>query len=114
MTTFAQGEIYGRTVEDLPPDLADFTEKNTVGDWIIAHSESGNHHLLDGGATVMERTKDVPEGMRILYAILDAPAQLRQDAADAHEAHDLPPGLYELRIAREYDPWTEQARRVAD
>lgn len=116
MKTFAQGEIYCRKIDALPDGLAAFTEKNNAGDWIVAHSESGNHHVIDApGVTVMERTKDVPPGMRILLAIVDEPSTLRQDAgSNPHEAHDLAPGIYELRIAREYDPFTEQARRVSD
>ena len=66
------------------------------------------------GGTVMERTKDVPEGMKVLYALLDQPAALIQDAAAPHEGYDLPAGFYEFRIAREYDPFAEQARQVAD
>ena len=62
----------------------------------------------------MERTQDVPEGMRILYAIVKEPTRLWQDAQQPHETHDTPPGIYEARIAREYDPLMEQARRVAD
>lgn len=115
MQTFAQGEIYGRKIDTLPNDLTSFEERSDNGAWIISHSESGNHHLIEAhGVTVMERINDVPEGVRILYAIVEEPSQLRQDAANAHEAHDLAPGWYELRIAREYDPFGEQARRVAD
>jgi len=113
--TFAQGEIYARKIDALPEGLTEFNERNSAGDWIISHSESGHHHLLDcEGVTVMERTENVPEGLRILYAIVDAPASLKQDAANAHEAHDMAPGIYEMRIAKEYDPFTQQARRVAD
>lgn len=115
MTAFAQGEIYARKIEQLPDDLEPFAEKDSNGSWIISHSESGNHHVIDSpGVTVMERTKDVPEGMRILYAIVERPASLRQDAVNAHEAHDMPPGVYEMRISREFDPFLQQARRVAD
>jgi len=115
MKTFAQGEIYARKITEAPEGLAPFTEKTDQGAWIISHSETGHHHVIDAaGVTVMERTEDVPAGLRILYAIVEAPTQLRQDAANAHEAHDLAPGIYEMRIAREYDPFTEQARRVAD
>ena len=115
MNTFAQGEIYARKIEALPDGLSPFTEK-LAGAWIISHSESGHHHVIpEHGVTVMERTKDVPQGMRILYAIVDEPTQLRQDATDAHEAHDLDGGsIYEMRIAREYDPFADQARQVAD
>lgn len=115
MTAFAQGEIYARKIEELPEGLAPFSEKDKAGSWIISHSESGHHHVIDApGVTVMERTKDVPEGMKILYAIVDEPTSLRQNASNAHEAHDLSPGIYEMRIAREHDPFTQQARRVAD
>jgi len=114
LNCFAQGEIYVRKINALPDGLVPFAEK-TGGTWIISHSESGHHHVIDdAGVTVMERVTDVPAGMRILYAIVDAPTQLRQDAAKAHEAHDLAAGIYEMRIAREFDPFSEQARRVAD
>lgn len=111
----AQGEIYARKIEELPADLVEFTERDSAGRWIVAHSESGNHHLLNAeGVTVMERTKDVPAGMRILYAIVDAPTRLWQDAGAPHDAHEIDAGIYEMRIAREFDPIMEQARRVAD
>lgn len=116
MKTFAQGEIYIRKIDALPDDLQPFHDKDKAGAWLISHSESGNHHVIDAdGVTVMEQVKNVPAGMRILLAIVDEPTTLRQDAgANAHEAHDMPPGLYEMRIAREYDPFSEQARQVAD
>ena len=115
MNTFAQGEIYARQINALPDDLTAFKDRDKNGDWIISHSESGHHHLMDAaGVDVMERTQDVPDGMRILYAIVKEPTTLRQDAANAHEAHEVPPGIYEMRIAREFDPLMQQARRVAD
>lgn len=115
MTTFAQGEIYARSIEMLPEGLEPFKERNSKGDWIISHSESGHHHLMEAdGVQVMERTKDVPAGMRILYGIVEKPAKLFQDADVPHDTHAVPPGIYEFRIAREYDPIMEQARRVAD
>ncbi len=115
MTAFAQGEIYARKIDQLPDGLVPFTEMDQTGAWIISHSKSGHHHVMDApGVTVMERTTDVPEGMRILYAIVERPTSLRQNAANAHESHDMPPGVYEMRISREYDPFLQQARRVAD
>jgi hypothetical protein len=62
----------------------------------------------------MERTDNVPEGMQIIYALLDAPASLVQDAPVPHGGYDLAPGAYCFKISREYDPFAEQARRVAD
>lgn len=110
----AQGEITIVKRDTAPTDLAAMAKVNrTAMGWIISHSESGNHHILTGGE-VMERTRDVPAGMRMLYAILDKPEELIQDAAVPHGKFTLDPGFYEFRIAREFDPFAEQARQVAD
>ena len=110
----AQGEItVFRITGDLPSGLTAHGESDKAGRPIISHSESGHHHVLDRPVGVYE-LPEPPEGMRVLYALLDAPAMLVQDAANAHGAHTLEAGLYEFRIAREYDPFAEMARRVAD
>jgi len=87
--------------------------KNAQGAAIISHSESGNHHVI-AGAEVLERTDNVPAGMAILYAIVDNPTALKQDASHPHKQIDLDPGLYEIRVSREFNPFEEQIRRVAD
>ena len=81
---------------------------------IVGESESHHHHVLDAeGVTVMERVS-APAGMRILHAIVEQPTTLRQTVGNPHGAHVIAPGLYEIRIKREFDPFAEQARRVAD
>lgn len=109
----AQGEITFFKVDRLPENLKAHTEKDGRGRPIISHSESGHHHVLDADVHVLERT-DAPPGMRILYALLEQPAALVQDANDAHGQHHLDAGIYEFRIAREYDPFEDQVRQVAD
>ena len=108
----AQGEITIIKIDALPKMETKPVEKVAKG-FVISHSENGNHHLLTGG-NVMERTNDVPEGMKIIYAALENPHDLIQDATMPHEGYTLEPGIYEFRIAREYNPFAEQARRVAD
>lgn len=86
------------------------------GLFVIGHSETGHHHVLDraDGVTVnvLERA---PEGMRILRAILEEPTRLiHQRPHDTHETIDLAPGEYEFRIAREFDHYAELARQSAD
>lgn len=123
----AQGEITMFAVDQLPEGkLKDVTTevvlpfKESKG-FVISHSESGNHHMLleraaagDPAIKVFEATENVPEGMKILYAILENPSALIQDADEPHGSYDLEPGVYEFRIAREFDVSSQIARTVFD
>lgn len=109
----AQGEVNIIAVSEIPTGLTRVLPEK--GSFIISHSESGHNHLIDeAGVTLMERTKNVPEGMRILYAIVECTTILRQSAATPHEQIKIEPGMYAFKISREFDPFAEQARRVAD
>lgn len=109
----AQGEITIILIDALPANMETKPVERCAVGHIISHSESGHHHCLTAGE-VMERTNDVPQGMQIIYALLDKPAALVQDAPVPHDGYDLAPGIYEFRVSREYDPFAEAARRVAD
>lgn len=106
-----QGEVRIVKIDAVPAVTTAPVDRAPKG-YIISHSESGHHHILTGG-DVMERV-GAPSGMQIFYAILDAPARFIQDASNPHGGFDLAPGVYEFRVSREYDPFAEQARRVAD
>lgn len=109
-----QGEAKVFRIDALPKNMQTrVAERTTSGAAIISHSESGHHHCISG-AEVLERIDNVPAGMAILYAIVKDPTALRQDAASPHGEIKLDPGLYEFRVSREYDPFAEQVRRVAD
>lgn len=107
-----QGEVNIKRIDAIPTCETKKVERHAKG-YIISHSESGHHHLLTDG-DVMERTSGVPSGMQIFYAILDAPQEFVQDASNAHKPVKLDPGIYAFRVSREFNPFTEQAQRVAD
>lgn len=108
-----QGEVRIIKIDALPEGMQSRSVDKLAKGYVISHSESGHHHLLTGGA-VMERTDNVPAGMQVFYAILDAPQKFIQDAANPHGGYDLDPGIYRFDVSREFDPFAEQARRVAD
>jgi hypothetical protein len=108
-----QGEVCIIKIDALPEGMSTIPARRVDAGFVVAHSESGHHHCVTGG-DVIERTNDVPEGMKIFYAILDEPEKLVQDASHAHGEFDLSPGIFEFRVSREYDPFSEQARIVAD
>lgn len=108
-----QGEVRLFPVEDFGDhETREMAPVN--GAWIVGESESHHHHILDAdGVTVLERVR-APAGMRILHAIVEKPTTLRQTAGNPHGAHVVAPGKYTIHIKREFNPFAEQARRVAD
>lgn len=117
MNVQQQGEVRIERINELPESLSEFTDKTASGNWIISHSEKGHHHCLPGdGVIILERNlpAEFGDGMKMLYAIVDRPVEMFQDASIPHETAPMEPGIYELTISTELDPFTKQARRVAD
>lgn len=110
-TPVQQGEVRICRIDAIPTAETRPVARGPKG-YVISHSESGHHHILTDGE-VMELS-DAPLGMQVFYAILREPAAFIQDAANPHGGYSLPAGIYEMRISREFDPFAEQARRVAD
>ena len=113
-STAAQGEVYIQRIDALP-DVDMVPVVPDKGFIVVAHSERGNNHgfMDDGAVTVLERP-ETPTGLKVLYAIVKEPTALRQNATTPHDTVLMEEGIYALRIAREYDPFMEQARRVVD
>lgn len=113
MTIIRQGEVRMQRIAAIPNcETRPVPPKSGV--FIVGESES-HHHVLDaGGVMVMERIAVVPEGMRIFYAIVENATRLWQTGGNPHGPHDVPAGTYEISIKREFNPFLEQARRVAD
>ncbi len=116
----AQGEITIRRLGDVPVKRSVpngfMVMKPEQGRFIVGHSETGHHHVLDHleGATVLVMDKP-PEGMKILRAILENPTTLvHLRDHDTHEPIQLEPGEYEFRIAREFDHYAELSRLSQD
>lgn len=108
-----QGEVRIDRIDALPANMQTKTVQRVPAGYVISHSEKGHHHCISDGE-VMERVDNVPEGMQIFFAILSNPAEFIQDAANPHGGYSLPAGIYMFRVSREYNPFLEQARRVAD
>lgn len=120
MRTFNQTAAQGEIKIVRLPDSADMRGKPVAAEgerYVVGHSETGHHHVIDEvGVTVVELDRaHVPEGMRILRAVVERATTLRHlRGTDTHEEIALPPGQYEFRIGREYDPYAELARRSVD
>lgn len=115
----AQGEITIRRLGDIPPKKSlpkGFTVMEPAnGRYIIGHSETGHHHVIDAAGAMVGVMQKPPAGMRILYMILENPLALEHlRNHDTHETITSEPGVYEVRIAREFDHYAKLARQSAD
>lgn len=121
-TTFkvqgAQGDVLLVKVDSLP--ASGITAKS--GDRIVlAHSETGHHHevALDKPGKARHYTVDGADESVPLQGFLEVTAlfvELRhkKEGPHAHGTVRVPEGVYEVRRAREYNPWTKSDRRVVD
>lgn len=113
--TNAHGEINFYRIIEGSVDTSEFTQITDTtqnGDIIVGHSESGHHHILEKDG--VEAKEFVQDGMKYFHMIVGKHNRLYQDAASPHEAQTIEPGEYIIGCSLDYDPFTQQARRVAD
>jgi len=103
----AQGDLNIFTCDEIPAGLKELQPEGD-GNHILAHSETGHHHVIDGNTVrVFEEDEfiaylDVKEQSNVVH--------LR--GYDTHETIALPPGLYRIPKQREYV--AEGFRRAVD
>ncbi len=104
----AQGDVAITRVTEMPEGLV--INKIEGGVHIVAHSETGHHHVVEAAAAVMY---DEPENDLVSYLVVEDSAQLTHTRTyDTHETIALDKGVYRINRQREYTP--EGYRRVAD
>ena len=107
----AHGEITFVRVAALPDGFA--SEAPSNGEFVVAHSETGHHHVLeaDGVEYMADKEDALVAWVRIQK---EHGAKLTHKRSnDTHRALTIAPGLYKIRHAREEDILGE-IRRVAD
>lgn len=106
----AQGDLLIRRIERLPENVR--PEKPNNRHFIVAHSETSHHHVVDAKPGVEYFVTDDPlvAYLRVVDQTETTLEHLR--SFDTHESFLIPGGTYEIRRQREYTP--EGWRRVAD
>lgn len=103
-----QGDLMIRRVDGIPASAIRTKAEN--GSFLVAHSETGHHHVVAERAAQM-----LIDETNALIAWLNVcePCEVEHlRDFDTHEDLHLEPGFYEIRRQREYTP--EGWRRAAD
>jgi hypothetical protein len=94
---FRQGDILLVPVEKIPEDLKEVPREQ--GRMVLAHGEATGHaHVLEGEAQFLAADLEEMDGRFLL---------VEEEAELVHDEHDtitVPPGEYEVRRQREYQP----------
>lgn len=102
---FQQGDVLLKKVSAVPVGAK---KRATVGGrYVVAEGETTGH----AHALVASEAVEMYERDGVLYLNVKEPTSL------VHEEHDtqtVEPGIYEVGIVREVDPFTEEVRSVRD
>lgn len=103
---YRQGDVLLVPVENVPEGLKQVPREQ--GRIVLAHGEATGHaHVLEGGK--VEFLASDLEEMEGRFARVLEQSEL---VHDEHDTITVPPGDYEVRRQREYEP--EESRLVAD
>ncbi len=108
----AQGDLMLRRIAEVPEGFEP-VKADTDGGVIVAHSETGHHHVLLSAKDVAVMGNPREPGRMIAVVNNPEGATLEHRRAwDTHAPIVIPPGFFELRRQREETP--EGWRRVTD
>jgi hypothetical protein len=95
-----QGDVMVRRISALPKGVKSTTPEN--GAYIVAHSETGHHHVIDSRAAqlLIDKTNEF-----LAYLDVREPCDLtHMRDFDTHEPLHFEPGIYEVRREQEFGP----------
>lgn len=99
---FRQGDCLITRIDNLPGNLTKVAPEK--GKFIVAHSETGHHHVLDAipGVEVLNSPDPLVSYMTVIETVETTLEHLR--SFDTHEGYLIPGGTYEIRRQRERSP----------
>jgi len=104
----AQGDMLMTRIDELPTGMV--TKSPAGGQHILAHSETGHHHVMASNEAVMYED---PDNELVSYIVVEKEANLVHTRSfNTHETINFTPGTYRINRQREHTP--EGYRRVAD
>jgi hypothetical protein len=107
----AQGDILIMKIDKMPADLVPMEREN--GKLVIAHSETGHHHVMTAERT---RAYTLPDSIMDIFVTVEAGGDVLEHERpfDTHAPFQFEAGNYQIRRQRERAYVPEGFRRVED
>ena len=104
------GEVILKPVSELPKGATLIKEAK---EYIVAHSETGHHHILK---TATKKPFGIYsyEGKTYIGTIEDAMLVHAKTGQDVHTPHKIAPAFYEVVIKKSFNYYTKLMERVRD
>jgi hypothetical protein len=99
------GEIVLLPVDKMPKGKVTHLKKQ-----ILAHSETGHHHILEADTAFDYLEEDT---LRAVF-VKDLAKLWHNKTVDIHETRIIAPGAYEVKEKTEYNPFTKVIEKVFD
>lgn len=104
----AQGDLLIMRIEKLPEGVVEVPANG--GHYILAHSETGHHHVIERSKTALYR---LPEEIYEAFLVVSQDAVIEHRRSfDTHHPLKVEPGIYKIKRQREYTP--QGYRRAQD
>ena len=108
MKLHIQGELAIKEINELPNGASLIKEASNE---ILAHSESGHHHVLEAPTKFKVYELDGNT-----YLDIESTSSLvhKKTGKDAHKTQTIKKGLYKIHIKKEYNLYEKVMRKVRD
>ncbi len=94
----AQGDVLFIRVDELPDDVTADGQNETV---IVAHSETGHHHVIERGAVRYTSPNPLIAYLEVQWEFAEL---LHKRSSDTHKPFGLANGVWKVVRQREYTP----------
>ena len=109
--TVRHGEVILKPVSALPEDAV---LKESTNESIIAHSETGHHHVLKTHAKDTVKIYTTIDGETFVEVGDIAQLLHKKTGKDVHKTHIVNPGAYKIILKKEFDYFAGILKQVRD
>ncbi len=110
-TIVRHGEVILKPISELPKGVVQETE---VQEYVVAHSETGHHHVLQVVDRGEPMTVFVKDGTRYIWVKGLSELFHQKTGEYVHAPHKIAPAIYEVVIKKSFNYFSKMLERVRD